>query len=119
MGGGGSGLELDPLVGLTDNRKALRSKILAVPSLRAKYLQDVKTIAEKSLDWKTLGPVVAQYRKLIEAELKADTKKLEPFEAFERTTADTVPEGSRGRETALRAFADQRRKYLLAYQEKK
>ncbi len=116
---GGGGLELDPLVGLMDSRKALRSKILAVPSLRAKYLADVKTIAEKSLDWKTLGPVVAQYRNLIAAELKADTKKLEPFEAFERTTGDTAEDGSRGREMALRAFADQRRKYLLSYQEKK
>ncbi|QEL13268.1 spore coat protein CotH [Limnoglobus roseus] len=117
-GGGGGGLELDPLVGLTDTRKALRSKILSVPSLRAKYLQDVKTIAEKSLDWKVLGPFVAMNRNLISAELKADTKKLEPFEAFERTTGDTA-EAGRGRETALRTFADQRRKFLLSYQEKK
>jgi spore coat protein CotH len=119
MGMGGGGVELDPLVGLTNTRMPLRSKILAVPSLKAKYLANVKTIAEKSLDWKTLGPVVAGYRALIEDELKNDTKKLESYEAFLRTTADKVEGTSRGREMALRTFADQRRKYLLAYEEKK
>ena len=114
---GGGGMELDPLVGLTDVRKPLRSKILAVPSLKAKYLADVKTIAEKSLDWNNLGPIVALHRKVIEAELKIDTRKLEPFEAFARTTAD-APEPSKGREMSLRSFAEQRRKYLLNYAEK-
>lgn len=118
-GGGGGGVELDPLVGLTSTRMPLRSKILAVPGLKAKYLANVKTIAEKSLDWKTLGPVVAGYRALIEDELKIDTRKLEPFEAFQRTTADKVEGTARGREMALRTFADQRRKYLMAYEEKK
>ncbi len=117
MGMGGGGIELDPLVGLTDARKPLRSKILAVPSLKAKYLANVKTIAEKSLDWKNLGPVVALHRKMIEAELKIDTRKLDPFEAFERTTAD-APAPSQGREMSLRSFAEQRRKYLLNYSEK-
>lgn len=117
-GGGGRGVEIDPLTGLTDSRKPLRSKVFAVPSLRTKYLQNVKTIAEKSLDWKTLGPVVAQYRKLIEKEIEADTRKLSSFEAFKRTTADDVAPGTeRSRDMPLRVFADQRRKYLLDYKE--
>ena len=113
---GGGGVELDPLVGLDDARKPLRSKVLAVPSLRAKYLQNVRKIAEDSLDWKKLGPVVAQYRKLIDKEVEADTRKLESYDAFVRMTADDSLEG-RGREFPLRAFADQRRKYLLSYRE--
>jgi spore coat protein CotH len=117
--GGAGGIELDPLVGLTDTRKPLRSKLLAVPSLKAKYLQNVRTIAEKSLDWKALGPVVAQYRKLIEREVEADTRKLDSFEAFQRMTADASAAGGRGREVPLRAFADQRRKYLIDYKEPK
>jgi hypothetical protein len=43
----------------------------------------------------------------------ADTRKLESVEAFRRLTADTAEPGARGREIPLRAFADQRRKYLL------
>ncbi len=117
--GGGGGVELDPLVGLTSTRMPLRSKILAVPKLKEQYLKNVKTIAEKSLDWKTLGPIVAGYRELVSEELKLDTRKLESHEAFLRTTADTVEGTARGREMALRTFADQRRKYLLGYGEKK
>lgn len=118
FGGGGGGVELDPLVGLNDSRKPLRSRLLAVPSLRAKYLQYVRTIADDRLDWNELGPVVAQYRELIEHEVEADTRKLESFDAFKRSTADAVAgPGGRGREMPLRAFADQRRKYLLDYKE--
>jgi hypothetical protein len=118
FGPGGGGTELDPLVGLTNTRMPLRSKVLAVPALRAKYLQCVRTIAEKSLDWKALGPVVAQYRQLVEKEIEADTRKLSSFEAFQRATADTASP-ARGREPSLRLFADQRRKYLLDYREGK
>src|SRR5205085_1208787 len=62
----GSGLELNPLVGLNDARMPLRSRLLAVPALKERYLKYVRTIAEKQLDWKKLGPIVAVYRKLIE-----------------------------------------------------
>lgn len=117
MGGGGSGVSLDPLINITDARKPLRSKVLAVPSLRKKYLDNVRTIATKSLDWKTLGPVVAQFRELIAAEVKADTRKLETFEAFELMTADAPATNARGREFPLRTFADQRRQFLLNYKE--
>jgi hypothetical protein len=125
--GGGRGVELDPLVGLDNPRMPLRSKVLAVPALRAKYLANVRTIAEKSLDWKKLGPVVAGYRKLIEKEVEIDTRKLDSFEAFKRNTADVTPTtgggpgGGRGFGGGmnLRAFAEQRAKYLLNYSEPK
>lgn len=113
-GGPGGGIELDPLIGLDDPRKPLRSKLLAVPEYRARYLQHVKTIAADSLDWKKLGPVVGQFRKLIEAEVRADTKKLATYEAFTRVTADEPRRGAgQDRELPLRTFADQRRAYLL------
>ena len=117
-GGQGGGVTLDPLVNVTDARKPLRSKLLVVPALRAKYLANIRQIATESLDWKTLGPVVAGYRSLIHAEVKADTRKLESFEAFERTTADK-PTGTAtsSHEFPLRKFADDRRKFLLDYKE--
>ena len=117
FGGRGGGVALDPLIGLDDPRKPLRSKLLAVPALRARYLQNVRTIAEKSLDWKQLGPVVAQYRKLVEKEVEADAHKLYSFEAFRKQTADAAV--TEGRELSLRAFAEQRRKYLLEHAEVK
>ncbi|MEO7317973.1 MAG: CotH kinase family protein, partial [Chthoniobacteraceae bacterium] len=120
------GVELDPLIGLDDAKKPLRSRLLAVPSLRARYLAHVRTIAEDALDWKKLGPVVAQYRALIEKELEADTRKLTGFAAFQKATADAPVENAEPEEPgrrrggmSLREFADQRRAYLLGYEEPK
>ena len=104
--------------------------MLAVPSLRTRYLQHVHTIAEKSLDWKTLGPVVAQYRSLIEKEIEADTRKLSSFAGFQKATADSVAKNEKApadaepprrfgpphNELSLRAFADQRREFLLKHE---
>jgi hypothetical protein len=112
VGGGAGGLALDPLTGLDDARKPLRSKLLNVPAWRTKYLQNIHTIANEQLDWKKLGPTVAAYRKLLDADFKADTKKLSTYESFIALTAD-APAESRGRETTLRQFADQRRAALL------
>jgi hypothetical protein len=109
--GGGRGMfgrataELDPLIGLDDPTKPLRSKLLAVPALRAKYLGYVREIAQKHLDWNTLGPRVAKYQALIAADVKTDTRKLYSTEAF---TTDTD-----GGERSLRSFIDRRRAYLL------
>jgi hypothetical protein len=128
FGGPPRGVDLDPLIGLDDPQKPLRSKLLAVPALRDRYLQHVRTIAEESLDWKHLGPIVARYRALIEIEVEADTRKLGTFAAFQKATADTaVAESKESRQNepprqgfgpphndlSLRAFADQRREYLL------
>ena len=126
-GMGGRGVELDPLVGLSDASKPLRSKLLAVPEFRTRYLANVKAIAEQALDWKNLGPVVSQYRKLIEKEIEIDTRKLDSFDAFKRATDDTPPTatgsgGGFGRGPQgmnVRAFAEQRRAYLLGHPEVK
>ena len=101
-----SGLQLDPLVGITNTRMPLRSRLLAVPALKEKYLRKVRTIAENDLDWKKIGPEVAKYRKLIEKEVEADTRKLYSLASFQKAVAD-------GAEGTLRSFADGRRKYLL------
>ncbi len=116
-GAGASGIEIDPLIGLNDSRVPLRSKLLAVPSLRAKYLDHVRTIAEEWLDWNKLGPIVAQNRALIAREVEADSRKLTSLADFETSVADTVPaqaEPARGRPVInLRDFVAKRRAYLL------
>jgi hypothetical protein len=70
-------------VGLDDDNKALRTKLLAVPALRDRYLTYVRDIAEHWLDWKTLGPIAEKHRALIAADVKADTRKLYSSEAFD------------------------------------
>ena len=117
--------DLDPLVGLQDKRMPLRSRLLAVPALKARYLSHVRTLAERWLDWATLGPIVEQYRGLIEPVLEADTRKLSTFAAFQKSVSGDPPkpkeaEPGRGRrEPSLRSFAEGRRRYLLNHAEVK
>lgn len=108
------GVTLDPTVVLDDQRMPLRSKLLAVPELRARYLRCVRTIAEQSLDWNNLGPDVAQLRELIRDDVAAETRSQTPLEAFLQATDDQPSaEQSEAGPMSLRTFADRRREYLL------
>lgn len=104
-GPGGGGPTLDPLVGLNDPTKPLRSKLLAVPALRAKYMAYVREIADKWLDWSRIGPIVARHHALIGPDVKIDTRKLDSYEAFQASVE------------ALKQFADERRAFIRNYKE--
>lgn len=120
-GGGGvriNGVELDPLIAAKDESKPLLSKLLAVPSLRTRYLGYVKDIAEKWLDWERLGPVAQKYHQLIAEHIAADTRKLSSTEAFEKSLTENVrggggPGPGGGETIGLKVFAEKRRAYLL------
>lgn len=105
----------DPLVRLDDPNKALRHKLLAVPSLRDRYLRYIGDIAEKWLDWNRLGPLVEQYQKLIADDVARDTRKLDTTEAFTTGVYGLPPEPPPT--TTLKGFADQRRAALLTHPE--
>jgi CotH kinase protein len=94
-----AGPSLDPLVGIDDPSKPLRSKLLAVPALRQRYLAHVRHIAQTWLDWKRVDPLVRQFQDLIAADVKVDGRKLYGVEAF-----NTV---------SLENFFSERRAFLL------
>ncbi len=104
---------------LDDPSKPLRSRLLKVPALRDKYLSYVRTIAEQSLSWSKLAPLVKQTRELLHDDIEADTKKLESLEAFETALSDKEPEAgpAQGRHESLRSFIEKRSKFLLEHPE--
>jgi hypothetical protein len=106
---GGRGVELSPLVAQNDATKPIIAKVLAVPALRARYLAYVREIAEKSLDWNVIGPIVAQYRELIADDVARDTRKLFSTDDFLQRTADDPAAGT------LRSFFESRRAFLLRW----
>ena len=108
--GGGSMTELDPLVGMDDKTKPLRSKLLAVPAFRERYLGFVRQLAGE-MTWDKMGPLVAQYHAVIAPFVARDTRKPLSTDAFER---DTSPEPT----GTLRQFFEKRSKFLLEYQPK-
>lgn len=117
MAGGRNGIELDPLVGLTDTTKPLRSKMLAVPELKERYLKYVRELAQNDLDWKKLGPQVSGYVTLLGDAVEKDTRKLSSTAAFHAAVSSTTPAANReqgGRPPmSIKNFADQRRAFLL------
>jgi hypothetical protein len=113
----GSGLEINPLAGLTDTSKPLRSKLLAVPELKTAYLKKVRQLAEEDLDWSKIGPFVEDIRKLVDAEIKADTRKLSSYEAFLSATGSEVRATGEPTKGSLKEFFTKRRQYLLNHPE--
>lgn len=116
-----SPVELDPLIGLDDPSKPLRSKVLAVPQYRQQYLSNIRELADKSLDWNSIGPFVRQAAAVIDEAVEAETRKLGSYEAFVAATSERPAEAKstemRGGHGAmnLKAFAEARRAYLLTY----
>lgn len=112
-GPGHGGVDLDPLVSIDNPRMPLRSRLLSVPKLKAKYLEYVRQIAEKSLAWDHVQPVIARHRRLIESEVAVDTKKLYSQEQFEHSTS--LQAAKEKVDQALRTFFSKRRDFLLKY----
>ncbi|MGB7325582.1 MAG: CotH kinase family protein [Rubripirellula sp.] len=117
-----SPLELDPLIGLDDASKPLRSKLLAVPVYREKYLANIRKIAETSLDWDNISPFIESQTALIDEAIKTETRKLGTYEAFVAATRPKTDVGTaqhaqevRGGHGSmnLKEFADGRRNFLL------
>jgi len=117
--GGGRGhgdSTLDPLVGLDTERMPLRSRLLAVPQYRTRYLQYIRTLAEKGLTHKNLSPVIAHYRELIGDEVKIDTRKRTPYEGFTQATSP-LQENGMATQGSLNDFIGKRRSFLMAHAE--
>jgi spore coat protein CotH len=106
-GAGGAMTELDPLTGLDDPTKPLRSRLLKVPALREKYLGYLRALAAE-MDWSRIGPIVAAERARIEPIVARDTRKAFTTDAFLRDTSPE-PDGT------LRRFFEARTRYLAEY----
>jgi spore coat protein CotH len=101
LGAANGRFDLDPLVNADDATKALRSRLLAVPALRERYLGYVREIAEEWLTWDRLGPIVEAHQALVVEDVRTDSRKLYDFESFETSTAE------------MRGWIEQRRAFLL------
>ena len=130
-GGGGpnswqtDGQMLSPVSQEHDMMRPVIRRLFAIPHLRARYLAHIRTIADKWLDWDLLQPIIAEYQSLVDAEVKADNKKLYAYEAF--ATSQTKDQGGgegsgrggRGRRAtpSFKRFVEERAEYLFNHPE--
>lgn len=112
---------LDPLAGASDSSKALLYRLLAVPSLRARYMGYLRDIAERWLSWEKIGPIAEKYQGLIAADVMTDQRKLYSNNAFLNGLTQDGGGGGWGFASSpsisLKSFVEQRRTYLLSYPE--
>lgn len=114
------GTELDPFINMDQPQKVLISRLLAVPSLRTRYLQYIKEMTTTWLNWDRLGPMARRYHALIDADVQRDTRKLESYEHFKAMLEeDRELMWTRGPvlRIGLKNFVDQRRAFLLNHPE--
>ena len=126
-GGGGpnswstDGGILSPVAQADDATRPVIRRLFAIPHLRARYLAHLRTIAHEWLDWEVLRPMIVEYQSLIDAEVKADDKKLYSYEAFATSYSNDQSRGARqggrqrGSAPSFRQFVAQRREYLLSH----
>jgi hypothetical protein len=126
------GVDLNPLAKVGDSQKPLISRLLAVPSLRQRYLGYIRDIAKNWLTWDKISPLARQYQALIAEDVKYNPHQIDTTEAFLNgltyDSVDSSSASSRSRLTmgrmsqgtrislSLKSFVEQRRTYLLNYQ---
>lgn len=71
-----------PFYHANDVNYPLLNRLLAVPSLRQRYLAHLRTIIQEKMQSSTFNALLASYSALIDAEVQADPKKLYTYAAF-------------------------------------
>ncbi len=108
---------LDPLGPLQDPENILFIKLLAAPSLRARYLSYVRAIADQWLTWQRLGPIAKAAQAIVTEDVKRETHTPNSYIRFvQNLDQDTSPGNGLKRDSTeapnLKAFIEERRVYL-------
>ena len=99
----------------TKPNRPLLSRVLVDPEWRQRYIAYMHTMMADFYDWKFAGPLVAQYQKLIQAEVQKDPYKLYPFAQFTPSVTQDLQVyiGSRWQWIpGIKPMIDKRRIYL-------
>lgn len=95
-------LNWSPFYNAQDIRFPLLNRLLAVPSIRQRYLAHLRTIVADGLKQSTVDSLIDNYFEMIDPLVAADTKKLYSYTAFQNE------------KNVLKNYVQQRRNYLLA-----
>ncbi|MFQ5506115.1 MAG: CotH kinase family protein [Planctomycetota bacterium] len=102
--------------------RPLVAKLLGIPKWRRRYTAHVRTLTQDAFDWAVVGPLANRYRQLIDAEVKADPKKLYSYDFFQRSlTADLTVNSTPWQVTipGIKKLVDARKSFLQGLAELK
>jgi CotH kinase protein/Lamin Tail Domain/Secretion system C-terminal sorting domain len=96
-----------PFYGSEKTTFPLLNRLLAVPTIRQRYLAHLRTLINEALDDKTTTALIDKYKALVDSVVTKDPIKFSTYAAFQTEV------------TALKTFVKARREYLLANDEVK
>ncbi|MHC4812906.1 MAG: CotH kinase family protein [Planctomycetota bacterium] len=127
FGGFGAGMSLTARINVSpywnstnSSSRPLLYHAFQVVEWRQRYVTHIHTIVQQSFNWPAVGALVTKYQKMIDADVKADTKKLYTYQQFQdNVTRPATINSSFYRTTVpgLKEVVDGRAKYLLAHQD--
>ena len=105
---------LSPTYNNTSAAAPAYSKTLTFPDWNRRYFSHYRSVFEDTVNWNTLGPIVARYHGMIAADVAADTKKIYTTQAFtdNLTLSVSTPTGT---VPGLRTLIDARYNFLRAH----
>jgi len=74
----------------TDPYRPAFTKTINIPQWRNRYIAHYRNIADTSMNWATLGPIITQFQSMIAADVAADTKKIYTTAQFTQNITSTV-----------------------------
>ncbi len=111
--------KLDPYYFSNLTGRPLLNKVLQVPAFKERYLAYYRRALTDIYRWDVLGAKIAQYQKLVDPELRKDTKKLYSMTQFKDNVTKDVRIQYQGFRFAwipgLRPMVQTRRAFLLAH----
>ncbi len=110
---------MSPLVAADNPDRPLARALLSNPVWRARYLAHVRTITRNWMDWEKIGPVFQKYQQLIDADVRADRRRLYSYAEFKAGVQGAQAEGAAGRRgsRSLKSFVTERYRFLMEHPE--
>lgn len=105
--------ELPPYYEADTKRRPVVGRLLSIPHIRARYTAHMRTIISQWLNWEKVGPLVEQYRQLIDLEVRKDVRLESSYQDF----VDNIESTVQGRVLGLKEFVELRRNFLLSHPE--
>lgn len=102
-----------PLDVLGEKDRPLLTKLLVIPSLRARYVRTIRYVVEDWLTWERLGPIARQYHALIAEDVKTETHKPWSYIRFvQDLDQDTAATDDQNHPASVKAFVLARKETL-------
>lgn len=100
--------KMDPNTQITNPKRPLISRVFQIPRWKEAYKTRIRVVLDEFIRWDVLGPMIAKYQALIDAEVKADPVNVHSYEDFRNIVTRNLKNFS-----GLKPFIETRRQYLL------